>query len=662
MSTTPVFTSATYIPGKLTARWTATPPGTGFTGYVVTLTTNGTPETFPSQTTSVFTLNRTLDAASTYTLQVAMQITGQPSVPSAVITLIVQAPTLTQVNNNGTKVTYRWSAAGGAGVGGYFAGLNSSATNWTNQTAANVLTTTFTQALASAGACTAWVRACSSDGVVLGPSSTVLTVITQAPALTRINNTGAVVVYAWTAAAGGGVDGYLATLTSPATNWTNQTNAQTLTTRFNQSLSGQASCTGWVRAVGSSNVVLGPATATRTLITEAPTLTSINNNGAKVVYRWTAAGGAGVQGYVARLSSPFTDWNQSTGASTLQATFNQALAGLGTCTGWVRGSSTDGVVLGPTTQVRTVITEAPTMTLIDNGGAQVAYSWQAAGGSGVGGYVATLTTPPTTYSNATAADVLTTAFNTALAGLGTCQGWVRGTSADSIVLGPATPALTLITQASAVTSLAYDVGALGVIWTPASTGATGYSATVAQTGQATQTYPIGASGSGTAAVTLAPGGVYQVAVRGTAPNLVGPPGTTLQPLTTTATAVNLRATSPSGFKIAWAADTDARVTGYIAEFVADGQSQGTSGVTASPATFSGTIASDVIYQGRVRSTAPNLQGPWTTLVNGPYLSTQVPTYDALGRLTNLTWDAGASVAYTLDAFGDIQTITWQAPP
>lgn len=662
MGATPVLTSVSYSPGKLRASWTATPPA-GFTGYTVMLVTDGgQPEEFPAQVKS-FTLDRTLLTTSTYTLQVAMNVTGQPPDLSQIETLITVPPQLTSVANSGAKVVYRWSEATGAGVEGYVATLSSPATNWNSSTDSATLTATFDQALAEAGDCTAWVRATSADEVVMGPASTVRTVITQAPTLTGISNRGPSVLYTWLTAGGGGVEGYAATLSSPATNWNSYTDSLTLKTTFDQALAGLGTCTGWVRAMSADGVVLGPATPTRTLITEAPVLTGIVNSGAKVVYQWTAAGGEGVEAYFAGLSSPFTDWTESTDADVFTATFDQALAGLGTCTGWVRGASEDGVVRGPPTPVRTVITEAPTMTIIDNGGAEIVYRWQSAGGSGVEGYVATLTSPATNWNSTTDEATLTTSFTQALAGLGTCTGWVRARSADSVVLGPATASLTLITEPSTLASLAYDSGQLGVGWTPAGgSGVTAYVASVSSSGQPTQDYPIGTSGTGTAGVVLAPGGVYQVAVRGTAPHLAGPPGNAMQPLTTRPGGTTLRATTPSGFKVAWGTDPDPRVTGFIAEFLADGTSQGTAPVSSSPATFPGQIANDVVYQGRVRSTAPGLQGPWTDLVNGPYMATRIPAYDALGRLTGVTWQAGASVAYVLDTFGDIRSVTWRDSP
>jgi hypothetical protein len=85
----------------------------------------------------------------------------------------------------------------------------------------------------------------------------------------------------------------------------------------------------------------------------------------------------------------------------LTTTFAQALAGLGTCTAWVRATSADGVVLGPPTPVRTVITEAPAFILIDNNGAAVGYRWTAATAAEVGDYLAGLARLPTGPSRPT---------------------------------------------------------------------------------------------------------------------------------------------------------------------------------------------------------------------------------------------------------------------
>lgn len=231
----------------------------------------------------------------------------------------------------------------------------------------------------------------------------------------------------------------------------------------------------------------------RTVIAEAPGFNLIDNTGAAVAYRWTAAAGNSVGGYLAGLSTA-----QPTGRRRpmprLSTTFPQALAGRGPSGAWVRAMSDDGVVLGPATILRTVITETPTLTLIDNSGAAVAFSWTAAAGGGAEGYLAEFATPPTNWTQTTNAATLTTTFPRALAGLGLCTGWVRGARADGVVLGPPTTARTLITEASPLTALDYDAGQLRVTWTPASgAAATDYAAVVAPSGRrrrATRSGPV----------------------------------------------------------------------------------------------------------------------------------------------------------------------------
>lgn len=564
----PVFTSVSYDGQWLRSQWMATPP-TGFTGYQVTLTENaGAGEVFPVSTTS-FTLQRVLTSSSTYTLQITMLVTGQPPITSSLVTLITQAPGLISIVNSGIQVVYRWSAAGGAGVEGYLASLSSPSSDWNNPTDASILTTTFPQVLANAGTCTGWVRGISSDGVVLGPTTPI-----------------------------------------------------------------------------------------RTLVTQAPGLTSIANNGIQVDYRWSAAGGAGVEVYIASLSSPVSNWNNLTDVSTLTTEFTQALAGVGTCTGWVRGASSDGIVLGPPSLIRTLVTEAPLITLIDNNGASVVYTWLAAGGSGLEAYFVGLNTPSTNWNNSTDATTLTTTFTQALAGTGICTGWVRGASSDGVVLGPPTPVLELITQPPVLNSLDYDIGALGVVWNPTGeVSVTNYVASVAQAGQPATNYSLGLSGTCTATVILTLGGSYDVSVSGTAPQLKGPPGNILQPLTTSPVAFSLTAPMSGNFKVTWGKDENPRVTGYLVEFIADGTLESSVPCSESPALISETLTSGVIYQSRVRSTAPNLKGPPSNCVNGPYQSRQIIQFDALGRLMGVNWDNNIAASYQIDDFGNITNKT-----
>jgi hypothetical protein len=203
----PVFTSVSYDGQQLSAQWQSTPPN-GFTGYQVTLTENsGTGEVFPVSTTS-FKLQRILTPTSTYTLQVATLVSGQAPICSSLVTLVTQTPALTSLSNSGSQVIYQWSAASGAGVEGYIAGLSSPATNWNNTTDATTLTTTFTETLAAAGICTGWVRGSSSDGVVLGPSSLILTLLTQPPVSPMLGYTGTALRLSWLPSGEANISGY----------------------------------------------------------------------------------------------------------------------------------------------------------------------------------------------------------------------------------------------------------------------------------------------------------------------------------------------------------------------------------------------------------------------------------------------------------------------
>jgi hypothetical protein len=296
----PVFTSVSYDGQQLSAQWQSTPPN-GFTGYQVTLTENsGTGEVFPVSTTS-FKLQRILTPTSTYTLQVATLVSGQAPICSSLVTLVTQTPALTSLSNSGSQVIYQWSAASGAGVEGYIAGLSSPATNWNNTTDATTLTTTFTQTLAATGTCTGWVRGSSSDGVVLGPVTAIRTLVTQTPALTSLSNSGSQVIYQWSAASGAGVEGYIAGLSSPATNWNNTTDATTLTTTFTETLAAAGICTGWVRGSSSDGVVLGPSSLILTLLTQPPVSPMLGYTGTALRLSWLPSGEANISGYSVEL-------------------------------------------------------------------------------------------------------------------------------------------------------------------------------------------------------------------------------------------------------------------------------------------------------------------------------------------------------------------------
>lgn len=351
------------------------------------------------------------------------------------------------------------------------------------------------------------------------------------------------------------------------------------------------------------------------IVTESPQVTLVQYDGAGLQVRWNRVGGYRFYSIVLQQLGGISKTQSVVDAApSLTCRFPGALAS-GNWSIGVAAQDQYRVSIGPPAS-RTVITEATTMTLVANSGTAVVYTWDAAGGGGVEAYAAHLQTPTTSWSVATNAATLTATFNQMLAGQGTCTGWVQATSRDGVVIGPSTTVVRLITEPPVLNTLDYDDGHLDLGWAPNS-GApvTDYVATIAETGQQPRNYSIGVNGIGTVSVTLATDGTYDVSIRATAPRVTGPPSNHLQPLTTRPNAPTLTATAPSGFEVAWPADPNPRVTGYLADFLVNGVSQGALARSASPADFAGSTATGVIYQCRVRSTAAQLKGPWTALVS-----------------------------------------------
>jgi YD repeat-containing protein len=116
----------------------------------------------------------------------------------------------------------------------------------------------------------------------------------------------------------------------------------------------------------------------------------------------------------------------------------------------------------------------------------------------------------------------------------------------------------------------------------------------------------------------------------------------------------------TALRLSWLPSGEANISGYSVELLANGGSSETDTPTVSPQTFAASFTSGIVFTAQVRSIGPNTKGPWSTLASGPYQADIVYTYDALGRLGSVAWDAGFTEAYGFDSTGNLLSATYPA--
>ncbi|MBS1912750.1 MAG: hypothetical protein JST22_12250 [Bacteroidetes bacterium] len=443
------FSNVIYDPGTLYAEWIATLPP-HFTGYRVDLTpAGGATQTFTTQVGNI-TINETLSPTTDYTLTVTVMVDNEPTDQTASVEVITSPPILTLVDNGGSSLLLAWAAASGAGVTGYLAHLVEVLhQSWTQETDAATLTTTFPLTLKSTSTYTVDVRASGDNGVVLGPPSQVLAPITTAPTITAASNDVTESNLWWAPAAGDDIEAYAANLLQvDGASWWQYTDGDERHATFAVALDPQYEYTVAVRATDAGVVVLGPPSTVLTMITVAPTFTLVDNSGTALGLYWAPVSGGVVDGYLAALEQTGSQrWTTSTNADTRTASFAVELIVGNAYACWVRATNTNGVVLGPPSQVLAPIAGAPVMALVNNSGADVRYTWTAAPGLAVEGYLAILTQVggsiwTASTDAATLAATFTQQLNPALA----YTSVVRASNSNDVVLGPPSDLLVPLTS------------------------------------------------------------------------------------------------------------------------------------------------------------------------------------------------------------------------
>ena len=375
---------------------------------------------------------------------------------------------------------------------------------------------------------------------------------------------------------------------------------------------------------------------------------------------WRPPAGPAPAAYLALLQQAGTSnlWHQATPASSVA--FTQSLDTNASYDVSVRITDAAGVIQGPTAVPTRVITETPNLTTLLHDltpAPLLTATWASATEPQVASWVAVLIENGSGQQWTKTATTPQVQFTQTLATSGSYSLTVRATDAPGVVQGPASPALAAVTAATTLVGLDYDDSALIVDWTLLPSGAVGgYTIYLAKNANAPTSYSGGMSGQVVIAGALDPGASWQVNVRATdsAGIAAGPASPVLVPLTSPPEQPVLAFTGTQ-MLANWTADTHPSVTGYDVQLIKNGAAQPQVSGSATSAAFADALDAGVVYSCAVRSTGPNVKGPWCQPVIGPYRSVATVTYDGFGRLTDMAFTGGASFTAQYDSFGNMLT-------
>lgn len=556
------------------------------------------------------------------------------------------------------SLTLMWNTGGGTTFTVRITNVTTAATqSYSNLTG---FTTTVSPGLNATSSYTAAI-ACT-DGGTTGTYSAEVPVVTATPALTCLaylqSDVAASLDIQWQAAGTTGTT-YAVTLQLGNTSQTLTGMTDTsLTYALSQPLSGTGNSVGvqvneTVTNNGKKTAIYGPSSSA-TVITATTSLTQVDgSDGTSLTLAWAAASGAAA--YLAALAG--SDGSSQTQAATgTQAGITGPFTSGVTYTATVSVTSADGVSIGPASTARTAITEAPTLTAVENSGADVSLNWSLL--SGCSWYKAAMTAPDGTQTLAYGYGPSLT-FSGSPDGTGyTCS--VAGTSTDGVVLGPACAPVTIIVGSPLWVLVAYDSDIMDLSWTTVGDPTvSGYQIVVDGLEPTSVFNADGTSTSTSITATLEPLTSYPTTVRAMDGVSLGPSSPALIPLTTAPQSAYLGYTG-TALQLGWQPSGESGVTGYTVNLLANGTSvESGEDVLVSPETFTTVFAAATAYTGQVRSSGAGTLGPWANAA-GPYKSTRTYQFDPLGRIQSIAWAGAFTETYAFDTAGNLTSASYVA--
>lgn len=499
----PAIVQVLYDPGKLSLSWIGAGIGPTTPCHVTLMGASGQ-FSYPATGTST-TISRDLSSGGPW--NVIVSVDGGASSPSAPV--ITAATALQLVQNYGTSIMVRWLPAAGTAnsnvqleqVG---SGQSESWTTTDDYYQIQKIVTGENWQILVRGFVTSGTATC------YGPASSG-PVITIAPTLVRVVNSGSDVQLVWTGATA--YTRFLASLQQG----TSAPQTQSVTT-MSYTFPGALTGTGWkatVAAETSDQVSIGPPSPVVAVIVDAPRMLRVAYLPPALTLEWTIV--PGQPRYAATLWRTGESYSQSSDTPT--TSFPGPYSG----DDWycaVRAESSDEVSLGPPSSTYQPILAAPALLTFGYDGANVAITWTNAAAAGVTDNMLSITSggQGPSYSMGTSGSASTPATLSATAAY-TAMLYPTG----GIVIGPPSGALTPITAPPQAVYLGYNGASLVGLWQPpAGVAPTSFQATLTADGTVVATRdnvvsPLSFD------VALAAATSYAMQVRAIAGAVTGPP-------------------------------------------------------------------------------------------------------------------------------------------
>jgi YD repeat-containing protein len=384
------------------------------------------------------------------------------------------------------------------------------------------------------------------------------------------------------------------------------------------------------------------------LITQAPTLTAVEDDGQRLVVHWTAVAQPAVTGYRLTL---FDAAGQPLASIEGTATEGELPppAGAGT---YVRARALASLGAGPWSAPLPVVGAAPGALAVDVGDAAIAARWDATADATM--YHLELLDGTTVVESR---DVAATAGELALPAdrSRVYAVRVRGLAGTPpLSAGPASAPVPVILDAPQLLSVAYDGTTVALTWTALSPAPPGRYRAAVFDGTVERAAVDAPGTEAQLPVELDPARSYVARVRALGDRSNGPWSAPVAIVSAPPAAVVAGA---EGANVAarWKAAENA--AGYEAALQTDG-TWGDPQPTSSPAiAFAAELAAGALYAVRVRTRGAAGHGPWSAPVPGPFLRAGHVRYDGVGRMTRIELPGVGTTVYDYDEGGNVTTVT-----
>jgi len=422
--------------------------------------------------------------------------------------------------------------------------------------------------------------------------------------------------------------------------------------------------------VSADGVVQGPPDESLTAIVAQAAFTllqySLTDAVGSLTVQWGAVRNA--DHYSTRVKASDGSFDQQYPSTTPYVEIPVTLDSTKTYTVTVATTADNGVIIGPVSQVLSPLLKAPVVSQVqytlDTGLGVLTTTWSAL--QNVPIYVTTIQSEDGSIKRNIPSVAPSSRLQETLPPDKLYDLTVVGASADGVVVGPASSLLHPIIATASLTLIEYDLsagnGSLTTQW-DAVISADLYVTTIQATdGSYSRNIPT-TDPSSVLSATLDDTRTYTVVVSGMNSGgiVLGPPSI-LYTAIVAGIADPMLNCSATQLIAHWTIPPKLAGLTFEAGLFKAGISIDTRSTTTNTQAFDFGLTPATVYTSRIRATNGIVKGPWSLFTPGPYSTSLVYTFDALARLTAVTWDSAMRQGYEFDNSGNLTTISIASVP